>query len=255
MANPATLPNFMRKQFEFAAHIRNPENPAPADVDERRMAVYRELFYNNIDDQLANAFPVIRSIMNDDEWHAMVRDFYHRHDCHTPLFMEIPQEFISYIELERDNANDYPFLLELAHYEWVELALAVSDEKPDMNTIDLNGDPFTGIPAISPVAWTLGYHYPVHKISKDLLPENPDDQMTHLIVYRDHKDDIHFMDINPVTARLMALIAEDQRKTGEQLLQAIATEMQFPNPPALIEGGKTILQDMKNRGIIIGTLR
>ncbi|HKX55116.1 MAG TPA: putative DNA-binding domain-containing protein, partial [Xanthomonadales bacterium] len=33
----------------FAAHIRNPAvAPAPADVEDRRMQIYRDLFFNNI---------------------------------------------------------------------------------------------------------------------------------------------------------------------------------------------------------------
>jgi hypothetical protein len=45
----AKVPEFQQKQYAFAAHIRDPEqNPAPAGVEDRRMAIYRELFFNNL---------------------------------------------------------------------------------------------------------------------------------------------------------------------------------------------------------------
>ena len=256
MSEKNTQPDFIKRQYEFAAHIRNPElHPAPSDIEERRMAVYREVFYNNIEDQLGNAFPVIKSILGEEDWHALVRDFYHTHESHTPIFSEIPQEFISYLELERNNESDPPFLIELAHYEWVELALAFMDEKLDLNKININGDLFNDIPVLSPTAWPLSYDWPVHQLSADNLPEELPAAPTMLVVYRDDQDEIHFMEINIVTARLLALIKENTEYTGKQLLSMIADEIQFPNPKALIEGGKTILKDMQKRTILVGTLR
>ena len=45
----ADTPDFQKKQYAFAAHIRDPENnPAPTGIEDRRMGVYRELFFNNL---------------------------------------------------------------------------------------------------------------------------------------------------------------------------------------------------------------
>ena len=57
----------MQQQYEFAAHIRDPEHkPAPDDIEDRRMGIYRELFYNNVEGFLSNSFPVLRKLMDDD---------------------------------------------------------------------------------------------------------------------------------------------------------------------------------------------
>ncbi len=102
-------PEFIRKQYEFAAHIRDPKaNPCPSDVENRRIAIYRELFYNNVEGFLADNFPVIRRIHSDSDWHAMVQDFFARHQCHTPLFPEFGQEFLSYLQDERSEVEDAP---------------------------------------------------------------------------------------------------------------------------------------------------
>ena len=58
---------FQKLQYAFAAHIRDPEHrAAPAGIEDRRMGIYRELFYNNIEDFLATAFPVIRALTADE---------------------------------------------------------------------------------------------------------------------------------------------------------------------------------------------
>ena len=122
--------DFRLKQAEFAAHIRDPaNNPAPADVDPQRMAAYCELFYNNIDSSLSSTFPVLRQILDADQWQVLAKDFYASHRCQTPHFSEIPEEFLEYLQ-NRKLPGDHPFLLELAHYEWVEMALAISTAEP-----------------------------------------------------------------------------------------------------------------------------
>ena len=122
----AETPDFKQTLYAFAGHIRDPDNvPAPEGIEERRMAVYRELFFNNIRNLLATMFPVIRKLHSDDKWHALIRQFMQHHRAETPYFLQLPQEFLAFLQNEYElQDDDYPFLLELAHYEYVELALS-----------------------------------------------------------------------------------------------------------------------------------
>ena len=247
--------DFTRRQYEFAAHIRDPErNPAPDDIEDRRMGVYRELFYNNVEDFLSNTFPVLRDILDDSAWHGMVREYFRDHHSHTPLFLEIPREFLNWLDNERTSQpGDLPFLHELAHYEWVELALSISEEKPLLDEINPDGELLTGIPVLSPLAWHLAYQYPVHRIGPDFQPEQPGAQPTCLVVYRDTADEVGFLEINPVTKRLLELIDADDDATGEEILQNIAREMTHPEPAVVIQGGGDIMHGLRNKGILLGT--
>jgi hypothetical protein len=223
-------------------------------VEDRRMAIYRELFYNNVEGFISNTFPVCREIHDDDRWHAMVRDFFNQHRSQTPLFLEIPREFLTWLQNEHGKySNGMPFLYELAHYEWVELALSISEESCERDDIDPAGDLLSGIPVLSPLAWHLNYHYPVHEISPDNQPQQPGESSTHIVVYRDRNDEMGFMLINPVTKRLLELIDEDGGETGEQLLNRIATEMSHPQPVVVINSGLEILKGLAEKDIILGT--
>ncbi len=251
----AVKPEFMQRQYEFAAHIRDPEhNKAPAHLEDRRMKIYRELFYNNVEGFLSSGFPVLRELMNDTEWHALARDFFAHHQCHSPLFLEISREFLNYLEQERgDRPDDFPFLLELAHYEWVELALSIADIDEQTVAADPLGDMLDGTPVLSPVAWPLSYRYPVHRISPDFIPAAPGEQTTYLLVYRDNSDDVGFIELNQVSARLFALLQDDPTRSGRKALAMIADELQHPDADAVISGGQQILQEWRQRGIILGT--
>lgn len=247
---------FQRVQYRFAAHLRDPKrNKAPAGIEPRRMKIYTELFYNNVEGFLSTAFPVLRAITPDARWHALARDFFSRHESHEPLFHRIAAEFLKYLERERGTVRgDWPFLRELAHYEWVELALSVLDTRLTPALADPNGDLLERTPVLSPLAWSLAYTFPVHKIGPAFLPKKPDAQPAYLVVYRNRQDQVKFMEINAVTARLLELL-QQRPASGRKLLGRLARELKHPQPQAVIEQGAAILAGLRERDIILGTRR
>lgn len=255
MADPDRL---QRAQLEFAAHIRDPEHaPAPAGVEDRRMAIYRELFFNNVRDLLGRSFPVLRKLLGPAGWDAMVRDWLVRHRAQTPLFLELPREFLAYLEDEREpRAGDPGFMVELAHYEWVELALSIDEREPDMAGVDEGGDLLAGRPVLSPVAWSLAYAWPVHRIGPDYRPAEPPPEPTRLVVYRDRRDRVGFLEVNVVTARLLELLAAEAapRPTGRECLLRIAAELGHPDADAVVDAGAALLAGLRARDVILGVI-
>lgn len=249
-------PEFVRQQYAFAAHIRDPQqHAAPAEIEDRRMGVYRELFLNNIEGFLSSSFPVLRRLLDDDSWQALARDFFARHRCHSPLFLEIPREFLSYLDEERgERAGDLPFMRELAHYEWVELALSVA-ETVDDRPADHDGNLLEGVPVLSSTAWPLVYRYPVHRIGPDFQPEYAGEQPTYLLAYRDTADDVGFVELNPVSARLFSLLQANRTSSGHAVLQNIAAELAHPDPDVVIKGGSALLEEWQRLGIVLGASR
>ncbi len=242
--------NFKSTQLAFAAYIRDPQqNPMPVDVAESRMAMYRALFFNNIEGFLSGNFPVLRALLNDEQWLALTQDFYAKHPCHTPYFLQIPAEFLSYLQHERQCETDFPFMLELAHYEWVEMALATSEEEVVTHDKNLNELLNLAI-ALSPLAWPLAYQYPVHKIGPDFLPLAASAQPTFIVVYRDALDDVNFIEITALTYRMLELIQAQEAILTADCLQQLAVESQHPNPELIISSGLEILKTLAEKTII-----
>ena len=254
----AEAPEFQRRQFAFAAHIRDPEtHPAPASIEDRRMAIYRDLFLNNLVSLLGSTFPVLRKLHTRNEWRRLVRAFMARHRAHTPYFLEVPREFLNFLEKEYEiQAEDLPFLVELAHYEWVELALSVAPDERDSDLVDRDGDLLDGVPVRSTLAWPVSYAYPVHRISPQYIPDSPGEQTTHLVVYRRPDNEVGFMELNPVTARLLEMIGDNARQVpGRALLEELASEINWRDSAALVRHGGLALAEMRDAGILLGTRR
>lgn len=242
-------------QKKFAAHIRSPgKAPAPTDVEDRRMEIYRKLFFNNVRSLLSWNFPVLRKLHSDGAWAQLIRDFYIEHRARTPLFPELPREFLRYLQDQRqDRDGDLPFMLELAHYEWVELALSLDERELDEVPADPDGDLLAGVPVLSPLAWPLSYQFPVHRIGPEFQPTEAPPEATHLLVYRRHDDQVKFMQLNPVSALLLQLLQEDSERTGLDVLNEIARQLAHPKPQVVIDGGKALLADLVERDVVLGT--
>ncbi|MFA0812505.1 HvfC family RiPP maturation protein [Microbulbifer epialgicus] len=243
---------FQDLQRNLAAHLRAPDQcTPPPQIEDRRLAIYRDLIYNNIESFISSGFPVLRSLYSDESWRAMVRDFVHHHTSSSPYFLQISEEFLTYLQNERgQREGDPPFLLELAHYEWVELALDVSTAEIPAN-LSREGDILGFVPVVSPLVWSLSYRYPVHRIGPVFQPQEPDETPTFLLVYRDRSDEVNFMEINAVTARLLQLASEES-VTGEQLLAQIAAELPQVDNSALRSFGVELLKKFLGNGVIAG---
>ena len=110
-------PDSLKKQlYQFAAHIRDPENqPAPDKIEDRRLGIYRNLFFNNVEGFLGNTFPILKSLYDEGAWLELARSFYSKHHCQSPYFLEISREFLDYLQSEHQMRDtDPPFLFEPA---------------------------------------------------------------------------------------------------------------------------------------------
>jgi uncharacterized protein len=236
-----------RQQFALSKHIRDPENQAPPpNIEDRRLAIYRDLFYNNIEGLLAGNFPVIHEILDDETWHNLIHTFYREHLCKTHLFPEVPREFIRFLETRNDKSQQDPaWLLELAHYEWVELALDLAENENTVENHSVNHEHILDTAfCLSPLAWPLGYQWPVHCLSPGYLPEVVPDSPTFLLVRRDQEYKVHFEEISALIFRLLQLISDSPYLTARQQLAALAEEANADDLNSFIELGLGLYENL-----------
>ncbi len=248
-----SVPDDYREALKrFAGAIRDPEGQPHTEVEARRMKIYQDLFFNNLNTFLSNNFPVFKSLMPEDWWLKEVRGFMQHHRCESPLFSDIGREYIDYVNSDARpiTPEDPPFMAELLHYEWVELALQIAtNPEPEPG---LHKDVMAGHPVLSPLAWPLEYRFPVHQIGPEFQPQEPPEQPTWVLVYRSRDRRVSFMALNAFTARLLALIEAKPELSGRQLLEQMQSESPGVDANALLTGGELILQEFLDLGIIQG---
>ena len=107
---------------------------------------------------------------------------------------------------------------------------------------------------MSPLAWLLSYHWPVHEISAAQQPSAELDTPIHFLVYRNAADKVVFSRLNPLSAGLMKLIYEPgNTTTGTAALKMLTLQIQHPDEDKVISAGSTMLEEWRKKNIILGT--
>ena len=241
----------LREQFDaMARHVRDPATqPGPPGIEARRLKIYSDLVYNNLDGLLAGNFPVIRKTLGDTDWQALVRGFLARHHSHTPLFTELGRELIAHIEAEPDPRR--PWLAELAHYEWAELGLQLSDA--ELPPHDPDGDLLDGVPLLSPLAWPLAYRWQVNRIGPAFQPGAPPPDPTLVLLRREDDGRIHFSALSPLLYRLLELVDGNRERCGRDLMRQLAGEAGQADFDGFLADAAPMLQRLRSEGVLLGT--
>ena len=251
MPTPDAPLRLRAQQLALTRHLRDPQHvSAPEGVEDRRLAIYRDLVFNNVESLLAGNFPVLKQVLGEGDWRCLVRDFFRVHRAQTPLFPELGREFLRFLDARNDEAPTLPpFAHELAHYEWVELALQISDAQlPD---IDPRGDLLDDVPTLSPLAWPLAYEWPVHRIGPDHLPQAAPVEPTLLLVRRGPDGEVRFSQLSPLAFRLLQRLDESPGLSGRAQLEALATEAGHADVTAFVEQGRALLEQMRGVGVVL----
>lgn len=247
--------DFQAFQHNFAARIRDPRAaPKPAGVPARRMRVYEELLYNNIDSFASTCFPITKQCLGARAWKRAVRDFFAAARMPSPLFRDIPEAFLDWMaEVAPARFPNKPWLAEFMHYEWLELVVQVHPDLDDAAAINPAGDLMSGCVALNPASRLGCYHYAVEAIGPRKRPKA--DGQTHCyLVFRDAADATRFLKVNPLTARLYQLL-EDAPTPGAEALGRLAAEIGHADAAALRREGSALLQGLRAEGVVLGVRR
>ncbi len=241
MIRTQSLQSFQR---DFAKHLRSPsEVRRPNGVPKRAAEIYSELLFNNICGFINACFPVARTMMTEPAWRTLCRQFFRDHPSHTPYFSRIPEQFVQFVTNHAQRLRVPAWMPDLLHYEWIELEVDTALGEPKANA--------TRLLALNPSVRNLRYDWPVHKISAEFRPKAK--QATFLLVYRNREFKVCFLEINEVTAALLALLAESPKTTADVLAQ-LAKQLGYASPDALQIHGRQLLADFISQDIITGKL-
>lgn len=241
-----------QQQQALTRYLRDPDHQTPpADMNAARVEVYRELVFNNVSQLLSGTFPVLIRIIGEPRWRLLVRGFLRDWRAQTPKFAEIAGEFIDYLAAHPRvlQQGQWPaFLLELAHYEWVEMVLQQSDAPalPFTDPALLLRRPLR----VSPLAWPLAYVWPVHELDPHNQPDTLPTQPTLLLVRRTEDFSVKFSLLSPLALRLLQRIGEYPALNGSEHLHALAVEAGVVADITFLNNGSQLLRQLREDGVL-----
>ena len=241
----AALKKFQR---QFSQHIRHPKRfHKPSQVPQDRMSVYSRLIFNSMEDVLSGCFPFCKEALGKINWLKLLRDFFSTHSCQRPFYRQVPEEFIDYLSV-KSRKNFPSYLPHLAHFEWLELDLYVSEK---VNTLRFSEDLGEGKIVFTQPCQLVTYPYPVHLIRKGYKSKTRTEDCYYLF-YRDAALDVKWMLLNPAQAKLIHLLL-NKKMLLSKALKKIAAELKLPIN-FVKHSALENLQSFQQKGIILGTL-
>jgi uncharacterized protein len=223
---------FQENQLAFTEYLRGTESNEKTDEQKpRQQQIYRDLVYKNINQCIADVFPITKNIITEADWEILMREFISVHRLQTPYFLEICQEFLTYLAYQRKPlATVHPFMLELAHFEWIQLALDTADicfpEHQHNSTSAESTFSESSLWKASPLAVGLTYSYPVHIIDECYLPKEGSIHPNYLLIYRNRNDDVKILVTDDLSLRIIQLLQSNENINHIQIRELLSAELE-----------------------------
>lgn len=203
------------------------------------LRTYRELARMGLTEPLEDMFPVVKALLEGEGiWEACLQGFLESRRVHSPHYRDIAPAFLGWLADVGWGQDRWPFLLELAHAELLEVLVARFPEEE--GPVGLHADPQPSDRVVlDPATQVVSYTHAVHLARED--NPAPAARPTHLLAYRDAGGVAHLLELTPATAALLV------RAQGEPLASAAAA-LGIPDLSAPL----TLLRDLHRYGAVAG---
>lgn len=201
-------------------------------VDRQGVQLYASLINHGQQELMRSVYPGCAKLVGD-KWNELVDKFL---EYYPPKHYNLNQAARNFSEFLGKYAERYcrkfPFIEELADYEWLELELM---ENPlpvqSLPPEELDSpEKFAQLcPVVNPVARIVHYSYPIPAVVERLrnesrLPKNVDPQPTCVVVYRDpFSHECRFLELEATAANLVE--TAQKRATSYKDLLALAMQL------------------------------
>jgi hypothetical protein len=178
-----------------------------------RIGTYRDLVRNSFLDLLSRIYPYSKKLIGK-EWERLLSEYFEFFPPKSPVLNKIAENFPLFLSHQEKVLKKYPFIHELAMYEWLELEIA-DKENRSIKKGKLN-----------PIHVLFSSNYPVHKTieyidnNADLNKLEPIE--THIIIYRDPRThQVRFFELSKASLAYIELFK--QGFDNESIVEALAT--------------------------------
>ena len=166
-----------------------------------RYLLYRELARTNLLAPLENTYPVLRALLGAESWSEATAAFLQDRPLASPYYRDIAPAFAAWLAETGWGRERWPALLELAHYEWVELQITRWPDEAEAT--DLRDQPaLEARLVLDTAARVVSYGHAVHRATE--AEPSPRPEAVHLLLHRDAEGGFAVLELTGTTAALLA---------------------------------------------------
>ena len=165
-----------------------------------RIKIYRELVRNSFCDISINIYPVTYKLLSK-SWDALLSDYLEKYPPGSPILNKAVENLSVYLSGRKDILKKYPFISELAHYEWLEVEIYEREGGVKKNKIL----------SLNPIYEVCTFQYPIPEIV-EMIENNKSlrkiyKQTTNVLIYRDPEDfSVRFFELSASSLAFIELL-------------------------------------------------
>ena len=165
-----------------------------------RIKIYRELVRGSFHDLSVNIYPVTYKLLSK-IWDDLLSDYLEKYPPGSPIFNKVVEHLPEYLFTRKDILKNYPFISELACYEWLEVKIYEKEGIKKANkTLCLN-----------PVHEICAFQYAIPEIVEMIENNQPlgkiYKQITNVLIYRDPKNfNVRFFELSTSSFAFIELL-------------------------------------------------
>ncbi len=168
-----------------------------------RIGLYRQLVHNSFLDVLTSIYPNTYELLKKD-WNNLLHQYIEEYPPKSPILNKVVEHFPEFLQKQKNILKKYPFISELAKYEWIELEVYEKDTEVNLK---FNNK----ILSLNPAHVICKFQYPISNIvelikNKKFL-SSIQKKETNMIIYRDPKDfSVRFFELSSSTLQYIELL-------------------------------------------------
>lgn len=247
---------------DFLKNDRLPDSVTFAcEIDKDGVRLYGSLIRHGRQDLMRSIYPHCARLLGKN-WEGIVDDYVK--ECPPDHFNlnRVARRFSEYLGSHMEQFKKrFPYLQELADYEWLELELLEIDVPISIEPAVQLSKPesFTDFaPVTNPVMAVREYEYPIYKIVEQLetskrLPRNVTAGKSFVAVYRDPRSNrCRFMELGDVAAAVIAA-GKDGNVTYADLVALAVARSPQSDPQVVVEDFIALVEKLHDLCLFVGS--
>lgn len=207
-----------------------------------RWLLYRDLVRTALEEPLLDTFPIAQALLTrEGVWDEAVAAFLHSRTVSSPYYRDVAPAFVAWLAESRWGQDRWPFLLQLAHYEVLEVDVLRHPDTPP--PLGLLPEPaLDRVAVLDPAARNVAYGFAVQTAT--IEAPDPAPACAWLLCHRDRDGAFRVLELSPHVSALLA------RSQEGQALGAAAADLGLDPLEAF-----DLLRDFRERGALLGFRR
>jgi hypothetical protein len=244
-------PETIKIQEDLAMYCRSGKETAIPGVTEGRLHHYRRLVSNVVSGTIAQAYPITRKVLSEEEWNYMFDSFFIEHDAQTPILWKLPYEFYLYAsEKSYDEHFNKPWLIELLWFEWLEIEVHMMADE-NYESVQKKGEIMTDQIIINRDSRLIQLEYPVHLYPVHEAAHKKGNY--YVFIYREIKSGtVRFLNLSVLNAWLLDRLINASRAPVVGLMPEISSMLGLNEEANIHLQLKKFLEEMLEKDVILG---